>query len=259
MASSFPFLRSVLCLLAIGGGSAATAPGLARTQGPPAMAAISGRVIDRITRLPITGAHVLLLGTAHDTASDSVGRFSHPALTSGTYLLQIRAVGYSMTTWVLRLRTDEHVDQEFPIASLALGMDTVTAVGRPGVMEQRMREFERRRHEGRGAFITEADIQRENATTVGDVLRTAAGVRMLCNSTGCAVRMTRAARGACKPDFYVDGFPSAFATTGGLRTVGVVGIEIYRSLSETPPEFLKAGATCGVIVIWTRSGPAAGH
>jgi len=30
---------------------------------------------------------------------------------------------------------------------------------------------------------------------------------------------------------------------------------VYRTLTETPLEFLKADNLCGTIVIWTRSGP----
>ena len=31
-------------------------------------------------------------------------------------------------------------------------------------------------------------------------------------------------------------------------------IEIYRTLSETPIQFLRTDNQCGTIVIWTRSG-----
>jgi len=53
----------------------------------------------------------------------------------------------------------------------------------------------------------------------------------------------------------VDGLPATFSSTPSMSTVGIVGIEIYRSLGETPPEFLKSDSQCGVIVIWTKSGP----
>ena len=227
------------------------APGAQR-----AGALISGRVIDQGSRAPIPRARVFLLGTPHNTDSDSTGRFAHEGLKSGTYLLQIRAVGYAMSTWVINLGTGERVDQDFEMAQAAYSMDTVTVEGRPGFMERRMQEFERRRKEGRGVFVTEEEIRRENATTVSDLLRMAAGVQTVCSHAGCVARMTRAARGACRPDFVLDGFPATFSTTANLPTIGIVGIEIYRSLSETPAEFLKAGATCGSIVIWTRSAPS---
>jgi hypothetical protein len=66
--------------------------------------------------------------------------------------------------------------------------------------------------------------------------------------------MDRAPRG-CAPEFVVDGFPATNSTSADMDIVGVVGIEIYRTLSETPMQFLSAHNTCGTIVIWTRSGP----
>ena len=49
------------------------------------------------------------------------------------------------------------------------------------------------------------------------------------------------------------GFAGAFIVSPIV--VGIVGIEIYRSAGETPPQFLKGNSQCGVIVIWTKSGP----
>lgn len=255
MACPFPYYcRLPVLLLGLGAGTAALPiPALAAQR---AGALIAGRVIDQGSRAPIPRARVFLLGTPHNTDSDSTGRFAHDGLESGTYLLQIRAVGYAMSTWVINLGTGERVEQDFEMAQAAYGMDTVTVEGRPGFMERRMQAFERRRKEGRGVFVTEEEIRRENATTVSDLLRMAAGVQTVCNHAGCVARMTRSARGACRPDFVLDGFPASFSTTANLPTIGIVGIEIYRSSSETPAEFLKAGATCGSIVIWTRSAPS---
>jgi hypothetical protein len=40
-----------------------------------------------------------------------------------------------------------------------------------------------------------------------------------------------------------------------MPLIGVIGIEIYRTITETPVDFLRGNNTCGTIVIWTRSGP----
>jgi hypothetical protein len=254
MACPFPYYGSLPTLL-LGLGAVTAALPIPSPAAQRTGALISGRVIDQGSRAPIPRARVFLLGTPHNTDSDSTGRFTHEGLKSGTYLLQIRAVGYAMSTWVINLGTGEVLDQDFEMAQAAYSLDTITAEGRPGFMERRLGEFERRRAAGRGVFITESQIRHENAGTLGDLLRTAAGVQTVCNAAGCAVRMTRAARGICPPEFVVDGFPATFSTTATLPTVGIVAIEIYRSEGETPPEFLKPNTNCGVIVIWTRSAP----
>jgi len=68
------------------------------------------------------------------------------------------------------------------------------------------------------------------------------------------VRMSRSPRN-CAPNFFVDGFPANNSTTLEMPSVGIIAIEVYRTASETPVEFLR-GITnpCGAIVIWTRSG-----
>jgi hypothetical protein len=66
--------------------------------------------------------------------------------------------------------------------------------------------------------------------------------------------MARAAR-ECSPDYYMDGTPANFSTHGNMSPLGIIGIEVYRTLTETPLEFLRTSNTCGTIVIWTRSGP----
>jgi carboxypeptidase family protein/TonB-dependent receptor-like protein len=257
MPSSFHLLKATVWL--VGATALAPANALRAAQAPlPTRAnhaVIAGRIIDQASRAPITGARVLLLGTSRDTASDSAGRFAQADLVPGTYLLQVRAIGYSMTTWVLHLSQDQVLEQEFPVSALAFALDPVTVEGKPGLMEERLRGFEARRRNGLGVFITEEQIRRQNANTVSDLLRATSGVRTQCNTSGCAVRMMRSARGLCRPDYFVDGFPSASGTAPSLSTVGIIAIEIYRSPSETPPQFLQPGALCGVIVIWTRSAP----
>ena len=77
------------------------------------------------------------------------------------------------------------------------------------------------------------------------------GVRQICRRGICRVRM---ARDDCPPNFFVDGFPANNSTTLELPLVGVIGVEIYRTTTETPPEFLRGVTTCGTIALWTRTG-----
>jgi hypothetical protein len=67
--------------------------------------------------------------------------------------------------------------------------------------------------------------------------------------------MTRGARGICTADWVVDGMPASMSSSPALPVVGIVGVEIYRNPTEVPAEFLKPDSQCGVIAIWTKSGP----
>jgi hypothetical protein len=90
---------------------------------------------------------------------------------------------------------------------------------------------------------------------MADVLRGVPGVRLNCRSGVCNAQMTRTAHGVCNADWVIDGAPASMSSTPHLPVVGIVAVEIYRSPNEAPAEFLKADSQCGVIAIWTKSGP----
>ncbi|HVH69312.1 MAG TPA: TonB-dependent receptor [Gemmatimonadales bacterium] len=218
-------------------------------------AAITGQLINRQSREPVGGARIELLGARTESASDSVGRFRHTGLAPGTYVLQVRAIGYSAASWVIELGEGEVHSDVYELDPLPIVLDPQEVARRPSFAEARRAEFERRREAARGYFLTEAEIKRENPRSLGDLLRHVPGVRMQCRGSmaGCTVRMARAPR-ECKPDFVVDGFEASNSTSLDMPTIGIIGIEIYRTLSETPVQFLRTDNQCGTIVIWTQSG-----
>jgi len=245
--------RTLTLGLALGAWSAwpTTSAGQGRTG------VISGRLVDRESRNPIRGAHIALLGSRRGFASDSEGRFAQDSLDPGNYLVQVRAIGYVRASWVVQLRMGEVHAEVFELERLAVQLEPVTVERRPGFAAERMREFERRRASGRGHFITADQIEHAKPRALSDLLRNVPGVRLVCRgSASCTIRMSRAARD-CRPDFVLDGFPATNSTSLDMPTVGIIGIEVYRTLSETPLEFLKTDNICGTIVLWTRSGPTA--
>ncbi len=219
-------------------------------------AAIAGQLVDRESRQPVGGARIGLLGIGAELASDSAGRFSHGGLPSGTYVLQVRAIGYSAASWIVEVGEGEVHTEVFELQRLPYVLDPLVVERRPSFSEERRNEFERRRAAGRGYFVTEEAIKRESPRSLADLLRHVPGVRLQCRGSmaGCTVRMARAPR-ECRPDFVVDGFEASNATSLDMPTIGIIGIEIYRTLSETPLQFLRADNQCGTIVIWTQSGP----
>jgi len=245
---------------------AALGLGIAASRGVPVQAqaqaqaitpagGIKGQVVNQQSRVPVSGARVNLIGTRLRTATDSAGRFNQAKLSAGTYILEVRAIGYGVTSWVLRLADGELVDYVFELEPLGVNLDPIVVEGRPGYFQRRMQEFEERRRAGRGIFITRDQIDASHAATMVDLLRGVPGVRLNCRSGVCSAQMTRTAHGVCVADWVVDGMPASVSSTPHLPVVGIVAVEIYRSPSEAPAEFLKADSQCGVIAIWTKSGP----
>lgn len=238
--------RFVVGLLLAGGLCVlAPRPGSAQQR----LAEIRGAVVDRTSGAPLPGAQVTLPGAALPTTSDAEGRFAHRGLPAGTYLLQVRSIGYVAAAWVIVLAEGEVLDRTF-LLEAAYELPPVVV---EGLADRRLAEFEARRQQGRGHFVTAEEIRARGAKRLSDVLRTTPGVRLICRPSGCLVRMVRAPR-ECPPDYIVDGYPASYSTSPEVSLSGVIGIEIYRTLSETPLQFLRADNRCGTIVIWTRSG-----
>jgi hypothetical protein len=129
-----------------------------------------------------------------------------------------------------------------------------TPHARPSLSEQRLLQFNERRASGRGLFFTEDELRNAKGSTLVTFLRRVPSVRVVCEAAGCVVRMSRTT-GECSTALIVDGASAAYSTDLMMSTADVVGIEVYRTSSETPVEFMGVENSCGTIVIWTRSGP----
>ena len=225
-------------------------------QGGPLRGRISGQVVDLASRTPVGGAVVMFLGTKYQAETDSVGRFSQGELGPGTYVLQVRAIGYGTGSWVLRLGNGEAVESLFEMEQLETELDPITVEALPTAANRRLAEFEERRSRGQGVFFTAEQIEASHASTLLDMLRGIPGVRLSCRSQACVVQMTRGAKATgCTADWVVDGLPATLSGSPHIPIVGITGIEIYRSASEAPAEFLRPDSQCGVIVLWTKTGP----
>lgn len=56
----------------------------------------------------------------------------------------------------------------------------------------------------------------------------------------------------CPISYYVDGLPYRGGGIDDFSPRVIEGIELYNGPASTPPLFAKNGASCGVIVVWTR-------
>src|SRR2546428_6203599 len=134
-------------------------PGVALAQQPSPRATIVGRLVDVESHAPVSRARIAILGARHDFASDSDGRFVDDHLASGTYVVQARAIGYAVGSWVVQLGDSETVTQVFELKRLPYVLDPVVVQHRLSIGEERFQAFERRRASGRGYFITPAQIE----------------------------------------------------------------------------------------------------
>jgi len=244
-------------LFLIGVGSAPLDPALAQRDSVapnPDSTGVAGQVVDRHTHDPIHAGQVVVLGTHVTVTTDSSGRFALPALTPGSYAIEVHAVGYAPVTWLATIEARHLLRHLFELDLLPVELPEVVVKGKVPLSERRFADFERRRRSGMGYFITQQQIERSGAATLVDLLVNARGVQQVCLTNDCVAKMVRSPPG-CYPQYYLDGVESTAYFARHTPPRDVRGVEIYRGASETPGEFEGSNSGCGVIVIWTKSSP----
>ncbi|HXF96860.1 MAG TPA: carboxypeptidase regulatory-like domain-containing protein [Gemmatimonadales bacterium] len=222
-------------------------------SGRAGTAFIQGRVVDRETETPLGGTEVLVMGRPEAVTTDSAGRFRHEGLAATSHVLRVRKLGYEAMTVELTAVEDSIVWYLVDLPrSAAIMLDSIVVTGVADEPSSYWhREFETRRREGRGQFVTRREIEHRRAASLGDLLRTLNGLRMFCNRQGCEVRMTRT---NCRPAYFADGYPADASTVERMPVDDVFGVEVY-DLFEVPVQLQRAELRCGVIAVWTRRGP----
>jgi hypothetical protein len=241
-------MRSLIAGLALGASVVGFDP-LAALQG---VSVIKGVFKVNGSQRPIEGARITLVGTQMAVTTDGRGEFEFPGLVPGRYVVRAAAIGFATVSSPVDLKNRQTVDMEFLTEAEAVNLPELT-------VEERSThgpvDWIRRKGEGRGRYISRADIERRQAASLPDALRMLPGVRIECRSAhACMIRLARAPRG-CNPAFFMDGIPSTPAIAYLTPVQEVEGVEIYSGPAETPPELESPQARCGVVVIWTRSPP----
>jgi hypothetical protein len=212
---------------------------------------VSGRILDQVTREPVAGAHVLLVGTRVAVSTDSAGHFAMQSLPNGDVTFEVRALGYRMGRWQVTLPIGMTVDRVFEMTPQNLALDTLV-VEAPRDRNWRSADgFEMRRQRGIGYFITNEMIEERQASVLNDLLQIVPGVLTSCRGTTCQVLMMASGIN-CRPEWFLDGFPATNAVGWDFPVRIVRSVEVYRSIFEVPPEFQRSNLRCGVIAIWSR-------
>jgi hypothetical protein len=227
---------------------ASVAPQSLAAQARPG--AVVGVVVNAQTREPVEGALVSLRFSVSSARTDSAGRFELPGIAPGPGLMQVRAIGYKVGSWAVRLAEGDTVRDTLPLEPVPVELSDITVNAARDNDWRSADGFERRRAQGDGYFVTEEQLKQQRPLTLVEVLRTVPGVSTQCDYHNCKVWMTRTARG-CTPEYFLDGFPASFATGPTFPIEHIRGIEIYNDVFSAPIWLQRPNMQCGVIAIWT--------
>lgn len=222
-----------------------------------------GVVVDKLTEAPIVNAEIVHAGDGRTVRSDSLGYYQFPSLAAGIVRFGVRAMGYRYATFTFALSNGERMERDIALEAATQPTTAPGAVAQPlpevaieapPPMGVRFADFERRKATGRGHYLTRAQIEQKGASNLTDAVRDLRGVALDCSGTTCNVRMVRAPM-RCTPEYIVDErVDNMFGPVVAVRDIEA--LEVYTGPSDVPGEFAGANAGCGVIVIWTRSGPS---
>jgi hypothetical protein len=226
----------------------APAPAHAQRRG---VGSLAGRIVNQLTREPVGGVRVQVVGTSVAIFTDSAGRFGMDRLSNGEVTIEARAIGYRMGRWQLNLPVGLTVERVFELEPQTIGLDTVKVEATPNTNWRSEDGFTYRRRQGMGYFITREDIDHRQSAILNDLLITVPGLYSSCGGGVCRVQMMANGRN-CSPEWFLDGHPATNATGPDFPTITIRGVEIYRSLHEVPAEFQRSNLRCGVIAIWSR-------
>ena len=234
---------------------------------------VVGRVVDGTTGAGVPSVEVRMESTDNVRAraiSDSTGAFTVRLTTgAGRYRIAAHHLGYSTTTSELDVGQQDQVEVLIRMAVTPLALPALEVIGRsraPDPYLERTGYYERKAAKF-GAFIDPEEIERRRPQNTTDLFHRIPGVRviMLGGIRGNDIRITRGENPNCPPRVYLDrvivrrgGSMDGYDTTldALIQPLNLHAIEIFRSPSETPPEFGGNSTTCGVIVIWTKRGAA---
>jgi len=119
--------------------------------------------------------------------------------------------------------------------------------------------FSYRRERGLiGQFLGPDEIQHRRAESLGSLLRGIDGVVVSGTSPADTIAMRDPfvpSAQPCRPAYMIDGArvanSIADSTVRALSMSRVIGVEVYRNATETPPVYSDAVEACGLIGIWT--------
>lgn len=232
-------------------------------QAPRTTGVIDGAVTDSMLR-PIGFAEITILRTDIKLQTNSAGRFRFLDVPRGQYLLIVRRIGFRPVSSIIQVEARDTLRLSFTMETTVQTLETVTVVEERRSL--RMIEFDQRRKQGFGFFITGALIEQRNLPVAADYLRFAPGVSLAPSgqASGNPELVAISKReggsifgdgaGACAMQVVIDGVPAPPRFPLELLPMPreIAGIEIYNGAATVPPQFSGVDRRCGMILVWTK-------
>jgi hypothetical protein len=254
--------------------------GQARAQ-TTGIGVLRGFVLMDSTEKPVAESEIAIDALKLRTRSASDGAFRIANIPAGTYLVNVRAVGYAPVSARLSFAGGDSLERDFMLVRSAVAIAGVNVKGKSELRNPKLAEFERRRTSGFGHFITQARLDSFPGRRLSNFMASLPGMSIQYGKTSGATwavgnrpsgsilkrpsispfdALRGAKNGTCYSTVFLDGIVVYSGKQGEMlfdidqiQSGDIAGIEFYASGAQMPPELnMTTSATCGVVVIWTR-------
>ncbi|MGH7619546.1 MAG: carboxypeptidase regulatory-like domain-containing protein [Gemmatimonadaceae bacterium] len=214
---------------------------------------------------PIEAAEVQDISSRESILTSKTGTATLRFLPEGGTLLRIRHVGYEPVMIAVEISPGQTVPLTVLMHAAAQTLPTVvTKDSAPTHIAPGLREFEERRKTGIGHFISEAELRKNENRKMTDLIRQLPAIGVVCPTSGVrrgecwAISRRLTSRnafvgsGGCDVDLYLDGVLMTDNDLEQVRASTLAGVEYYAGGATIPPEYNRTGASCGVLLFWSR-------
>lgn len=224
-----------------------------------AQAVIKGHVRAVQTQSPLAMAEILIENLNIRAWTNDSGYFRIADIPIGSHALRIRRIGFEGAIATLRVESADSIILALDLQAWVPELETifVKAPRRSRIV----RDIEERKRTGFGRFLMPEDLREHEHLTLPDLLRRL-GVEVLHSPQGndyVAVGRSSGPAAAgrsmkCDLRILINGMPVHTNNLGMFPLSQLEAVEVYRSATEAPIQYVGTGASCGIILLWSRSG-----
>ena len=226
-------------------------------QSPAKSSVVIASVTDAKSGAPLADAEVTLSDLNLSARTDWSGEARLPNVAPGQHKFEIKRAGYATMEVDLMVQGDS-TGPVFRLISSTTALEPVKVAGDPSMSY--LADFEKRRAQGRGKYMTADELQQKQNRSLVAVLAQAFGGLMSTPDParpGHNILMSRRTRPRldrvdvhCGIDVYLDG--SQFLDDlDALHPSELAGVEYY-PIESAPGEYRKLTDSCGVLLLWSK-------
>lgn len=233
----------------------------AAAQGGPAGVRVVAR--EDGTGAAIRDAQVVVSGVGTVAVSDSAGLAQAAVVPAGFRLVRVQRVGYLPESFTVEFRPGETVEAEVDLLRAPLELEGLTVTERMPSRALFDAGFYDRRKSGFGQFVDREAIDARHDSKLSSLMMALPGINVVyCQFPQCmqagyvlvASGTRLSANSSCTMKIYLDGVRVENQNIDRISAQNLDGVEVYRRLGGIPAQFAGTDASCGVVLLWSRTG-----